>query len=113
MSLLRLMATPYELLDDTVADVDPDTGDDVVTTAAVDERPPTRCYFEQTSSSETNTDRTQSATTALAVFAAGTPVTATSQIRIGDDTWSVTGPPDRVRRRGVEHHVECQLQLVT
>lgn len=113
MSVRAHFTTPYELLDTEVTGVDPDTGDDLVATDDVDERPPTLCYFEQTTSSETNGDRAQTAVTAMAVFAAGTPVTETSTMRIRGDVWAVTGRPDRVLRRGREHHVECQLQLVT
>ncbi len=113
MTLGAHYTTEYELLDTTVTGMDPDTGDDLVATGDVAERPPTVCYFEQTASSETNTDRTQTAVAAFAVFAAGTPITETSTLRIGGGVWSVTGRPDRVMRRGRVHHVECQLQLIT
>lgn len=115
MTLLQLFTTPYQLVSTSVAtEPDADTGDDVTATAEpVDGAPLPRCYFEQLASTETNTARSQIATTAFAAFHAGTTITATDLVVIDGEPWSVIGRPNRVLRRGVEHHVECQLQLVT
>lgn len=114
MSLLKLFTTPYEIVRATVnAEADEDTGDDVTTLSEPEADVHRTCWFEQTASSETNGDRTQEAVTAFAAFKAGTTITAADLVVIDGDRWSIVGRPHRVQRRGVEHHVECQLQLVT
>ena len=115
MSLAKMMRTPYSLVDvDVATEVDPDTGDDVRTATPADPPPPALCYFEQTASTETNSDREQTVVLAFAAFPpAGAPAGPAARVVIEERTWSVVGEPNRVLRRGVVHHVECQLQLVT
>lgn len=114
MSLLKLFTTPYSVVRVTVdAVTDEATGDDVTTLSEPEADVHATCYFEQTASSETNSDRTQEVVTGFAAFLAGTTITAADLIVIDGERWSIVGRPNRVQRCGVEHHVECHLQLVT
>ena len=105
----HLMREPFRLVSVTVTGADEDTGDDLVTET---ETASGTCYFEQLSASESNTDRIQSAQEALAVFDPGTVIDQASKVLVRGAVWSVAGPPDRVHRLGVEHHVEARLRLV-